>query len=327
MKKLATASAFAMLGLVSVSSQAAETAGTPDPVTESIPGVFSPTVTGADSIGTNSGLVSSLLQRFAPGNLVTVGGTGTADFTGGILDSLTGTGSTVTTGPDISVISGAINMARINGAIDISGTNVGIGMQQLTSSASAKAESVGTGATSEAFAIAGAKLATTVIGAMNSATVEVAGRTSEATSTLKNDFGVDKLAGMTGGESLGIGAVNGNLPTAGSLSNTTASLGGATLFSAGDGTGSMANLEGLTNNVSSTLTAKVSDLQNIGVFNAAINVAALDAGIKVAAVTDPNAWFLNPQTGLVNLNNISMATTAIGAMNSSITKLGTTLAK
>lgn len=303
MKKFATASALALLGLTAISAQA-QTA-----VTAEVPGVFTASVSGADYISTGSGLVSSLLERFAPGTLVSVTAGGTDTFTG----------------PEISVISGAINLARINGAIDISGTNVAL--SSMANNVSATATAVGSSSTAEAYAIAGAKLATTVIGAMNSATVDVAGRTSEATSTLSNSFGVNSLASQdTGVLTLGVGDVTGGLPTAGGLAGITASLGSGTLFDV-SGTGASFDLAGLTNSTTSALTAKVTDLQNIGVFNSAINVAALDAGIKVAASVDTGAWFLNPQTGVVNLSNISMATTAIGAMNSSITKLGTTLAK
>lgn len=295
MKKFATASALAMLGLVSIGAQA-QTA-----VTDTTPGVFDATAGTPDSIGTNSGLITSLLERFAPASQ-----DGTLTFAG----------------PDIAVISGAVNMARINGAIDISGTNV---MMSSMDNVTAKAEAIGSSSSAEAYAIAGAKLATTVIGAMNSATVEVGGRTSNATSTLTNKFSVDTLAGMDGGTTLGIGSISGGLPTAGSLSTITASLGSATLFSAGTGTGAAQNLQGLTSEMSSSLTATVNDLQNIGVFNSAINVAALDAGIKIAATVDPNAWFLNPQSGVVNVANISAATTAIGVMNSGITKLTASL--
>jgi hypothetical protein len=299
MKKFATASALALLGLTAINAQAQTS--TPAPVTESVPGVFDASNVG-DDISVGTGLVSDLLQRFAPGNLTTA--------------------SATTVGPDISVISGAINLARINGAIDISGTNVAL--SSMANNVSATATAVGSSSTAEAYAIAGAKLATTVIGAMNSATVDVAGRTSEATSTLGNSFGVNSLAAQDSSITLSVGTITGGLPTAGSLSTITADLGGATMF---DVSGGSFDLAGLTNNATSALTAKVTDLQNIGVFNAAINVAAMDAGIKVAAAVDTGAWFLNPQTGVVNLSNISMATTAIGAMNSSITKLGTTLAK
>ena len=296
MKKFATASALALLGLTAINAQA-QTA-----VTESLPGVFSVSAGAADDISTGTSLVSNLLQRFAPESML---------------------GSVSVTGPEIGVISGAINLARINGAIDISGTNVAL--SSMANNVSATATAVGSTSTAEAYAIAGAKLATTVIGAMNSATVDLAGRTSEATSNLGNSFGVNSLAAQDSSSlSLGVGDLAGGLPTAGGLATITASLGSATLF---DVSGGSFDLAGLTNNATSALTAKVTDLQNIGVFNAAINVAALDAGIKVAAAVDTGAWFLNPQTGVVNLSNISMATTAIGAMNSSITKLGTTLAK
>ena len=83
----------------------------------------------------------------------------------------------------------------------------------------------------------------------------------------------------------------------------------------------------LTSETTNHLTNKVNELQKMNVFNTAINVASLDAGIRIAAGVDANAWFLNPQTGVVNLSNIAMTTTAIGAMNSSITRLGANLAK
>jgi hypothetical protein len=82
------------------------------------------------------------------------------------------------------------------------------------------------------------------------------------------------------------------------------------------------DLAGLTSATSTDGMNKISELQSMNVFNTAINVAALDASITVTAAVDPNAWFLNPQTGIVNLSNIEMSTTNIGAMNSSLTRLG-----
>jgi len=229
------------------------------------------------------------------------------------LNTLLGTAT-----PDVTALSGAINTAVVNGAIDISGTNVAL--SSMAANVSATATAVGTSASSEAFAIAGAKLSTTVIGAMNSATVDVATRILDQTESTAAKLGVGSLA-ASGGTALDLGTPS-VTPATGGIG---AVLGvGGVLSSTGD---IQLNLSGLTSETTNSVTNKLTDLQAMNVFNTAINVANLDAGIKVAAAVDPNAWFLNPQTGVVNLSNIAMTTTAIGAMNSSITRLGANLAK
>ena len=217
---------------------------------------------------------------------------------------------------DVTALSGAINTAVVNGAIDISGVNVSLSSMAANVTANA---TVSAGSTSaEAFAIAGAKLSTTVIGAMNSATVDVMAKVTEQTDKTQSSLGVGGLASQ-GGEI----AITGNNFGAGQLGLDTT--GAAAL--AATGTALQMDLTNLTNTTLTDASNKVSELQTMNVFNTAINTATLDAGIKIAAAVDPNAWFLNPQTGVVNLSNIAMTTTAIGAMNSSITRLGANLAK
>jgi hypothetical protein len=213
--------------------------------------------------------------------------------------------------PVVTVIGGAINTGIVNGAIDISGTNVSLGAVQANVSA------VATAISSEAYAIAGAKLGTTVIGAMNSSTVDLMGKTTNLTAGITTALGVATLAAdgsvSMSGPSIGVPtpALLGALGAGAILDSTSASL----------------SLAGLTSSTTQNATSLTNELQSMNVFNGAINVAALDAGIKIAAAVDTGAWFLNPQTGIVNLSNIAMTTTAIGAMNSSITKLGVSLTK
>jgi hypothetical protein len=226
---------------------------------------------------------------------------------GALLTSI-GTSAGSTDGPDIAAISGAVNTAALNGSIDISGANVSL--SSMAADVSAKAEAIGENSTATAYAIAGAKLSTTVIGAMNSATVDVMAKTTDLTASVNTTLGVGMLAAdsgvtMVGQDVAGAGTLTGSL-TGNQLLNATGSI----------------NLENLASSVSLTGSSMVEELQAMNVFNTAINVAALDASIVITAAVDPNAWFLNPQTGVVNLSNIEMSTTNIGAMNSSLTRLG-----
>lgn len=226
---------------------------------------------------------------------------------------ITAIGTNGVTAPEVSALSGAINTAVVNGAIDISGTNVSL--SSMANNVSAKAEAIATNSSATAYAIAGAKLSTTVIGAMNSATLDIQSKSTNLDATVKSQLGVASLAADGTGTS-----VTG--PTIAGLTGLTGNLTGSDLLNS---VGSV-NLNGLTSQVDLMGKSMVNELQAMNVFNSAINVASLDAGIKIAATVDPNAWFLNPQSGIVNLSNIEMATTAIGAMNSSVTRLGQNLA-
>lgn len=229
------------------------------------------------------------------------------------LETLIPATSLVTT-PAINVTAGAVNLAVINGAIDISGTNVAL--SSMANNVSATATATATSSTADAYAIAGAKLSTTVIGAMNSATVEIASKTEDLASSANTQLGIESLAAMGGNITVGTPAV-GAATVAGALEAGLAAQDNVLNTSSSDFT-----LAGLTTDSANTISSKINELQNMNVFNTTINAATLDAGIRVTAAVDTNAWFLNPQTGVVNLSNVAMATTAIGAMNSSVTRLG-----
>lgn len=247
-------------------------------------------------------------------NVTDIAQTADVDLTAD-LAFLNAAGTAITT-PVANVISGAVNLATINGAIDISGTNVSL--SSLANNVSATANATATTSTADAYAIAGVKLSTTVIGAMNSATVEIASRSEDLASSASTKLGIESLAASVAAA----GNVDVGTPGVGNTGTDalSASLAAqAAVFSAGEGDFSLA---GLTTESLSNISSKINELQSMSVFNTAINAATLDAGIKVFAAVDPNAWFLNPQTGVVNLSNVAMATTAIGAMNSSVTRLG-----
>lgn len=311
MKKLAIASAIALMGMGSAFAQSI-TIETPQP---QVAGVFSADTTGIDNVaGVTTSVFSTMDNLLA--KTVSVPG----------VDGPTVT----TTGYDIAVLSGAVNLARINGAIDISGTNVAL--SSMANNVSATATATATTSTADAYAIAGAKLSTTVIGAMNSATVEVMGKVTDQSNSIGQKTGVGSLASQ--GQDININTSTiaaGVLPVG--LDGVTNNLGNglttAKLFestmSEGALTAGQFDMAGLSSEITATTTNKISELQNMAVFNTAVNAAALDAGIKVVANVDPSAWFLNPQTGVVNLSNVAMATTAIGAMNSGVTRLGANL--
>jgi hypothetical protein len=113
---------------------------------------------------------------------------------------------------------------------------------------------------------------------------------------------------------------------AGAVQNLGNSITSAELLNLGAGGGTpQVDLSNLTSSITAETSSKVSELQSANVFNMAINAASLDGGIKIAAAVDTNAWFLNPQTGVINLSNVAMSTTVIGAMNSATTRLGANL--
>jgi len=198
---------------------------------------------------------------------------------------------------DITALAGAVNVASINGGINITGVNV-------TAS--------GVAATATAAA---AGLSTTVIGAMNSSTLDIPKMTvnlSDMTSSTLN------IAGL---------ANQGASPTITTQDFGAGQLGLATIGSTIlDSTGSTQfDMTGLVSGTETLATSMTDKLQTSNVFNMAVNMAPLIASVNIAATVDSDAWFLNPQTGVVNLAGLQVATTAIGAMNSSITRLGAKL--
>lgn len=199
---------------------------------------------------------------------------------------------------DITALAGAVNLAAINGGINITGTNVSLsGLANIGATAT-------TG------------LSTTVIGAMNSSTLDIAKMTvnlSDKTAATLNIAGLANQGAAPSITSQGFGPGQLQLATMGTK-----------ILDAAEGT-TQFDMHGLTSSTDTLSSSMTDKLQNMNVFNMAVNMAPLVAGVNIAAVVDPNAWFLNPQTGIVNLAGLSVATTAIGAMNSSLTSLGAKL--
>lgn len=199
---------------------------------------------------------------------------------------------------DITALAGAVNLAAINGGINITGTNVSLsGLANIGATAT-------TG------------LSTTVIGAMNSSTLDIAKMTVNLSDKTAATLNIDGLANQGAAPSItsqGFGPGQLQLATMGTK-----------ILDAAEGT-TQFDMHGLTSSTDTLSTSMTDKLQNMNVFNMAVNMAPLVAGVNIAAAVDPNAWFLNPQTGVVNLTGLSVATTAIGAMNSSLTSLGAKL--
>jgi hypothetical protein len=210
-----------------------------------------------------------------------------------------GLASTLQTGianpVDISALAGAVNLAAIDGSINITGTNVSLaGLTAATTG-----------------------LSTTVIGAMNSSTLDIAKKTVNLSDKTTSKLDIASLA-ATGTASPAITSQSFGAGQLGGLATT-----GSTILSAG--TSTQLNMTGLVSGTDTLATSVTDSLQSMNVFNMALNMAPLAAGVTIAATVDPKAWFLNSQTGIVNLAGVTIATTTIGAMNSSLTSLGAKL--
>lgn len=223
--------------------------------------------------------------------------------------------------PDITAVAGAINLASLNGSIDISGTTVRI--TGLAGEVAARADAIGSSTTNAtAIALNGTQLATTAIGAMNSATLDTLGKTVEQMATVTTSLGVVRFAG-NGAAAFALPAVS----TTDTGTDITMPLPSVEAFSAlTTGASTAVSLQGLHASLETTSSALVEQLQPTSAFNMALNAAPVAAGVRMAATVDTAAWFLNPQTGVVDLANLQITTTAIGAMNSGLTHLGQRLA-
>lgn len=248
----------------------------------------------------------------------------------GLLSELTSLLSTIAATvdtPDISAISGAVNFSTLNGSIDISGTSVRI--MGVDGNVTARADAVGS-MTSDAtaFAINGNAFFTTVMGAMNSATLDSRGnaldsmgKTVELMSTVTASLNVAKYSG-DGSVTFALPAIT--APTAASdVPVPLASFDAFTVLATGDA--NAIDMAGLSAELNATGRAKVQKLQGMSTFNMALNAAPIVGGATIAATVADQAWFLNQQTGVIELANLQVATTALGAMNSSLSHLGKNL--
>jgi|GEM_PF-5239027 hypothetical protein len=278
MKKLAIVSAIAMMSMGSVYAQQTTVTTTNENTAAETGGLMT---TLSNSLGDlfNAGRAQTILDTFDPG---------TGDLTTRL------TTITATNPVDITALAGAVNLSAINAGINITGTNVSL-----------------SGVTG---ALTG--LSTTVIGAMNSSTLDIAKSITTLSDMTNSVLNIGGLANQGAG------------PTITTQSFGPGSLGldtlGSTILESADAT-TQFNLTNLVSGTDTLATSVVDKLQTMNVFNMAVNMAPLVAGVNIAATLNPDSWFLGPQTGVVNLSGLQTATTAIGAMNSSITRLGAKL--
>jgi len=197
---------------------------------------------------------------------------------------------------------GAINNATVTGNIELTAEQIKIG-STTASSATASATSVAgtTGATSDAVAkaINGNSFTTLAIGAMNDATI-----TAASTDIQAFDYKGVSMTGASGGYG------DNYLASPLSYSNPIA--------------GNSGSISGDFSGLSSTL-------GSLSVLSVAINSGAIDASVHMHAALDTNrdtGWFLDKTVqaaASIDLTNLAISTTAIGAMNKTTVNLTNTL--
>jgi len=192
---------------------------------------------------------------------------------------------------------GAINNATVTGNIELTAEQIKLG-STAASSASATATSVAgtTGATSDAVAkaINGNSFTTLAIGAMNTADITAA----------STDIQAFDYKGVSLSTSGGYG--DNFLASPLSYSNPIA--------------GNSGSISGDFSGLSSTL-------GSLSVLSVAINSGAIDASVHMHAALDTNrdtGWFLDKTVqaaASIDLTNLAISTTAIGAMNKTTVSL------
>lgn len=238
---------------------------------------------------------------------------------------------------EISIVAGAANLDDINASINIEGSNVTFSVGEPNVSASATANAVGTGlaageqaaasvgtATASATAIVGNVLSTLAVGAINSGTVEIdAAALMDRGTYTYTDVGIESVGGIALGAP-GFGNDFGGVGIA--------LIGEDTLNSTDIYGGEDSSVQNITINYPADAVNKLggnfagtfySNDTEIGIVNMAFNTGDINASVNmIASVVEPE-WFLHQaQAANVNLSNISISTMAIGAINSSITRLG-----
>jgi hypothetical protein len=238
---------------------------------------------------------------------------------------------------EISIVAGAANLDDINASINITGSNITFSVGEPNVSASATANAVGTGvaageeaaasvgtATASATAIVGNVLSTLAVGAINSGTIEIdAASLMDGATYTYTEVGIESVGsiklgapGFEGGDFGGVQIANIGEDT---LNNTWIN-------------GEDSSTQNITINYPADAVNKLggnfagtfySNDTEIGIVNMAFNTGDIDASVNmIASVVEPD-WFLHQaQPANVSLSNISISTMAIGAINSSITRIG-----
>jgi hypothetical protein len=237
-------------------------------------------------------------------------------------------------GDEVKVLAGAYNDDDIDASININGSNITFSVGEPNVSSSATANAVGTGvaageeaaasvgtATASATAIVGNMLTTLAVGAINSGTVEIdAAALMDKGSYTYTEVGIESV-GM-----IGLGAPgfdNGQIAYVGEdMLNDTE------IYTYGEDS----STQNITINYPADAVNKLGGnfagtfYQNnadISVVNMAFNDGDISARVDIiASVVEPE-WFLHQAVPAnLSLSNISISTTAIGAINSSITRVG-----
>ena len=223
---------------------------------------------------------------------------------------------------EISIVAGAANLDDLDASINITGSNITFSVGEPNVSATATANAVGTGvaageeaaasvgtATASATAIVGNVLSTLAVGAINSGTVEVdvaavmdRGTYNYTEVGIVSGDGVALMApGFSGGDYFGPG-------------NAIVYTEGEDYYLNADST-----LTQIGGNFSGSFYENDSE---IGIVNMAFNTGDIDARVNIIASVVESDWFLHQASPAnVNLSNISISTMAIGAINSSVTRL------
>jgi len=200
-----------------------------------------------------------------------------------------------------NVMAIAANNAAINGSINLNGANITISAQDVEANATSKAEAATEStANATANAFSGSTFSTTAIGALLSATVEVdASMITNTASFTATDL---KFTGEALTLDAGSEAASFNLGLGG-ISGMTAE--------PAEFAGNIATAESRVNSINASLIA--------------VNLAPIDASVNLTAVYQPGNVFHSPTGGMVDVTNLNITTTAVGAINSGTLRLGSLL--
>ena len=202
-----------------------------------------------------------------------------------------------------SVMAIASNNAAINGSISLDGANITISAQDVEANAMAKAEAATEStstATSNAFS--GSTFNTTAIGALLSASIEV----DPAMITDTETFTATDLKFAGEGFMLGAGSEDSRIDL--QLGNF--------------GEDGSSSLDLPPAEFAGNLATTDSHVNPLSVALMATNLAAIDASVNLTAVYQAGNVFHSPTGGMVNVTNLNINTTAVGAINSGSIRLG-----
>jgi hypothetical protein len=210
---------------------------------------------------------------------------------------------------EVKIVTGAYNDDEINASINVEASSIEfkVGAPDVSATADATADAVDSLSNATATAIVGNVLSTTAIGAYNSATLEI------------------DLTGLMDYETYAYGSVAAtgeDIQIEGLDEDDVASA-----YTEDQQEETMVEETELISDIPSQLAGNFagSDYENnvdIGIVNMAFNDGDIDASVNIiAASVEPTVLDRVGTYGTITLANMSITTTAIGAFNSSVTKL------